>query len=102
VALIDQPRADQQARVNELQQYLGDRLIILPAPSLEEYVPMEIYEAAGLDKNACLHRIEEAQGFAAERDLKEEISTALAKALTTDLLERVPEILRAARLAAEV
>lgn len=99
VAMIDEPREAEQERVRDLERHLDDRLVQLPAPSLEEYVPARLYEVAGLDRDAALERIRNATTFSAKRDVKREISETLASALTEELLNEIPEIRRVAELA---
>ena len=48
VALIDAPRDPESHTVRELERVLGDRLFKLDRPSLEEAIPGEIYERAGI------------------------------------------------------
>jgi energy-coupling factor transporter ATP-binding protein EcfA2 len=98
VALIDQPQDSERVRVEKLRTILSNRLIELPAPSLESYMPEAIYQSAGLEKDVQLGRVAAASSYAEERDVKREISTALSAALTIELLDEIPEVRQAVEM----
>jgi hypothetical protein len=97
--MIDAPRATEERRVEQLEAHLGDRLVKLPEPSLEEYIPENVYEAANLDRDVELARIQAASNIAEKRTIKREISESLAEALTVELIAELPELKRTAELA---
>lgn len=101
VALIDAPVDDQAANVLKLRHDLRGRLFELDAPSVEEYLPEELYRRAGREKQADLDALQTARRDPAQRRaLKTEISDAIAAVLTADDLDGIPIIAAAARNAA--
>lgn len=103
VALIDAPVDDQAANVQKLRVDLGERLFELGAPSVEEYLPEELYARAGRDKQGDRDSLHAAQGdLKQRRALKREISDAIAEVLTVDDLDSLPIIAAAARRAVEL
>jgi hypothetical protein len=103
VAMIDMPGEPEAGNVQRLRQDLGDRLYVLDEPTIEAYVPAEIYERAGRSKEADLAALQASlQNPGARRVLKKSISDALAATLTADDLDAIPVIAEAARRAAEL
>jgi len=103
VCLIDGPNEINRRMVEELRQTLGDRLVELDKPSLEEYIPEKLYGAAGRNKQGDLEKIDLAKrtnNYRAEVQIKEDISNAIASVLSGDHLELIPEIANAVRAAA--
>jgi ABC-type phosphonate transport system ATPase subunit len=96
VALIDSPTEDQRSHADAIRQVLGERLVELPAESLEEYLPEQLYEAAGLDKAEEVLRVRHAQGKSQKEAVKTEIAKGVAAVLDRDLLDLIPEIRDAA------
>jgi ABC-type multidrug transport system ATPase subunit len=102
VALIDEPLEDERATAERLRNDLGERLHILGSPSIEEYMPAELYQRAGRDRDADLAELTRLRGagnLIARRDLKRQVSTALAGVLDADDLDSVSIIAHAARQA---
>lgn len=111
VVLVDLPNASSAASLKRLQDALKERCLVLDKPSIEEYVPEAIYREAGRDRNSDLAKIDELGqkvrfGGRAEVkrelwELKKEISNSLARALKKEHLDQIPQITKAAQLAAE-
>ncbi len=99
VALIDGPSASEKSRTDKLKSHLGQRLVELPGPTLEHYIPEALYTAAGLAKETVLEQLEKATDFTATRELKRDISNKLAAAMTPELLDLMPEVKRLVELA---
>jgi hypothetical protein len=84
VVLLDQPSKGEEARVQELRGLIGARLVELPTPSLEEYLPDQLYARAGRDKS---HDLVELTAYRTNgrlkdlRQLKREISQQLSAVL---------------------
>lgn len=103
VALIDAPADPTAANIERLRQDLGDRLYRLDAPSVEAYIPADIYERAGRSKEgdlAALHSLAGNPG--ARREMKRAISDAVAAVLTEADLDAIPTITESCRRAAEI
>lgn len=82
VALVDAPRDSEAANFKRLQDELGDRLYVLDRPSIEEYLPMNIYTRAGRSREDDLARMAELRNdLAGRRRFKKELSDALAAVL---------------------
>jgi hypothetical protein len=100
VALVDKPPKD--ADLKRLRADLKERLVELPAPSLESYLPESLYQRAGMDKPKVLARIAVA---ARDKDhlelnrIKQEVSDGVAAILTKADLVLIPEALDAANRA---
>jgi energy-coupling factor transporter ATP-binding protein EcfA2 len=100
VALIDEPSDPASPSMVRLRGNLGDRLFLLNAPTIEEYIPEGLYAKAGRSKDDDLEGLQAATGNrAALTALKREISTELAAALTEDDLASLPIIVEAANRA---
>jgi len=54
VALIDRPRDPSSRQYKELRKVLGDRLFVLDAHSLEEYLPCDLYTRCARDRDGDL------------------------------------------------
>jgi ABC-type cobalamin transport system ATPase subunit len=97
VAMVD---AVEPGRLGELRRVLGERLIVLDAASLEEYIPDGFYSRVGLDKVTVLAQLQ----AAARRDqsaLKAEVAVAMAAVLTSEDLPAIPLIVKAVTKAIE-
>jgi hypothetical protein len=91
VVLVDQPNSGSLDKLKKLQDTLNDRCLVLDKPSIEEYVPEEIYSAAGRNRELDLKQIEAfstkvGNGGRAEVkrelwELKKDISNSLARTL---------------------
>lgn len=111
VVLVDQPNRGSVEKLKKLQDQLKERCFALDKPSIEEYVPEEIYKEAGRERARDLTKIEQLirkvdYGGRAEVkrelwELKREISSSLARALKKEHLDQIPLIKNAAQLAAE-
>ena len=109
VALIDKPKSDKDPRLASLKKELGERCVILNAPSLERYLPAELYTRAGRDKDADLSAIEEhraaarhnAEGKRKLSELKRSVSEGIALHLTVGDRKLIPKIFAAVERAAE-
>lgn len=111
VVLVDQPNSGSVDKLNQLQDTLKDRCLVLDKPSIEEYVPEEIYGEAGRNRELDLKQIEAlstkvGHGGRAEvkRDLwelKKDISNSLARVLKVEHLDQIPLIKKAAQLATD-
>jgi hypothetical protein len=97
VALIDEPRETEKASVERLAADLGERLFTLNAPSIEEYIPEEIYARAGRTREEDLAELERLSGNRqARNELKKEISNAIAQNLAVEDLDSISTIRDAA------
>jgi hypothetical protein len=93
VAMIDAPRDTEMASVDRLRADLGDRLYVLDTPSIEEYVPAEVYERAGRVKEEDLAELSRRTGDRRARNsLKKEISDAIAATLVVEDLDSITTI----------
>jgi hypothetical protein len=102
VALIDQPKDPGSANMKKLQGDLQDRLFVLDKPSIEEYLPAQLYEKAGRSRDGDLAKLGQLRSDrTAQTELKREISRALADVLTEDDFESIPTIVEAVRRAIE-
>ena len=100
VALIDLPPAPNPPAVGELQRVLGDRLFILDQPSIEEYIPEEIYMRIGRDKSDDIQQIAKLKSKYHELiTFKKELSQQIAAQLTGDDLARLGIVVSAVRKA---
>jgi hypothetical protein len=108
VALIDKPESDNDKRLKSLRSTLGERCLLLDAPSLEEYLPAELYTRAGRDKGNDLTAIEELRSAAKHNadgkrklgDLKRAISEAISQQLTVNDRKLIPRFFEAVERAA--
>lgn len=101
VALIDAPRQPESESVKKLKHDLTDRLFILNRPTIEEYMPEELYARAGRSKDADvqeLYRLKD--DYKAASEFKRVVSTSLANVLTEEDLFEISTITDAARKAA--
>jgi predicted ATP-dependent endonuclease of OLD family len=111
VALLDRPSSDASRSVGEIQNALKERCIVLDEPSLEEYVPEDLFEMAGRNKAFDLDNLKEKatehkyakkdETLKALRELKKEISSALATALRHEDLDKITKIRDAVQLASD-
>jgi hypothetical protein len=86
--------------VARLEEHLGDRLYVLTAPSLEEYLPDTVYEVGGEDKGAVLAEIAACGGdFTKESAVKARVSRNIAASLTARDLDSVTVLRDAVRRA---
>lgn len=100
VALVDEPKDPEGKNFVKLKGALKDRLFVLDAGSIEEYVPEAIYARADRNKTEDLAELASASSDPARAaTLKQEIATALATALTEQDLTSIPTIADAARRA---
>jgi hypothetical protein len=91
--MIDAPRDTEMASVDRLRADLGDRLYVLDTPSIEEYVPAEVYERAGRVKEEDLAELSRRTGDRRARNsLKKEISDAIAATLVVEDLDSITTI----------
>lgn len=93
VALVDQADPSEKTQLDGLQEILGDRLVILPDGSIEEYLPDDLYARAGRNKTADLAEIQKLRRAGDHKglgDLKRQLSNGIADILTIDDLERLP------------
>lgn len=111
VVLLDRPSSDASRSVDEIQNALKERCIVLDKPSLEEYIPEDLFEMAGRNKAFDLGNLKEKatehkyakkdETLDALRELKREISSALAAALRHEDLDKIPKIRDAVKLASD-
>jgi predicted ATP-dependent endonuclease of OLD family len=111
VVLLDRPSSDASRSVDEIQNALKERCIVLDEPSLEEYVPEDLFDMAGRNKAFDLDNLKEKttehkyakkdETLKALRELKKEISSALATALRHEDLDKIPKIRDAVKLASD-
>jgi hypothetical protein len=100
VAIIDEPGDPDAPNVRKLRENMKDRLYVLDKPSLEEYMPGEIYSRAGLDKDEELKTLVGLRGNrAASEARKREISKALAAEINDTDFESIRLIVDAAQRA---
>jgi len=109
--LLDRPSPGASRSVDEIQNALKERCIVLDEPSLEEYVPENNFEMAGRSKAFDLDNLREKttehkyakkdETLKALRELKREISSALAAALRHEDLDKIPKIRDAVKLASD-
>jgi hypothetical protein len=89
--------------LNELQRVLGDRVYVLDAGSIEDYLPEPIYELAALSKSVVLERLRGLSGRPAQlREYKSHVARSVAEALTVAALDLIPVIRDAAQRAASL
>jgi hypothetical protein len=84
VALVDQQVGDAETRLASL----GDRLYVLPATSLETYLPAELFERASRNKADDLHELTRlgSVGYKELSDFKRQLSEQIAAVISkTDL-----------------
>jgi hypothetical protein len=102
VALVDGPNEFNRGTVEEIGRVLGDRLVVLPDSSLEEYLPDGLYERAGREKAQVLRDVAGArEDYGRLRRLKGEVADAIRAVLTAEDLELLPDLKRAVDLAVE-
>ena len=102
IVMIDRPNDSEKVLVSELEDQLHERMHLLPAPSLEEYLPRELYSKAHREKEQDLAELagHQATGRLSElRRLKKEISEGIAEALEMDDLAAIPEMVSAVDMA---
>lgn len=108
VVLLDKPSDEAKKIVESVARQLNERCVILPAASIEEYIPAEIYQRAGRDKANDLKRLEDTRkevsygssgSLARLCELKNEISSALSSGLDASDLDQIPVIRDAVKLA---
>jgi hypothetical protein len=103
VAVIDQPNNPDAPNMERLRNTLGDRLYELDAPTIEDYIPEEVYVCAGRSKDDDRAALAHASGNrAAVNALKREISTEIASALTNEDFDSIPIIVDAAQRAIDL
>ena len=103
IAVIDEPADHAHPNVKKLERDLGDRLFILDTPSIEEYIPEGVYEKAGRVRSDDLARLQSLRGnYELLRNLKREVSTALADVLTEADFETIPTLVDATRRASDL
>jgi energy-coupling factor transporter ATP-binding protein EcfA2 len=103
VALIDKPHDPDSPNLLKLQNDLKDRLYVLDQPSIEEYMPLAIYERANRSREddlAELERLRRSNRLGRD-ELKRAISSELAAALSEEDLKAIPIVVDAARRAVE-
>jgi len=111
VAVVDKPEENSSVkRVEEIKEQLKDRLFILDKPSIEGYIPTNIFEKAKRDRASDLKKIDEIKtelkynrevGIKNLWNIKKEISSDIANALELDDLKEIPIITDAVKLAIE-
>jgi predicted ATP-dependent endonuclease of OLD family len=97
VALIDKPDDDNKNSKNisrELRRVLepSGRYFELSKTSLEEYIPEELYVKASLNKGQEIKRIGETDEYQEKSKIKKEISTKISEFLTTEDVDKLPEL----------
>jgi len=103
VCLVDGENDANRKLIRQLRSDLGDRLVQLESPSLEEYLTSELYLLARRDRAADLKGIELARqtgDYRKEAALKEEISNQIAAILSKEHLPRLGRIVEALKRAA--
>ena len=101
VALIDLPiNEESNTQVTEIRERLDDRLFLLNASSMEEYLPKELYQKASKDKDSELKKIEGASDEE-KKLIKTDISKAISEKLESEDLEKIPKITEAVDKAIE-
>jgi hypothetical protein len=101
VAMIDS--GGNAATVGRLQRNLSKRLFILPAPSLEEYIPEALYAKAGEDKTSVMAELRAASGsYVVESATKARVSAGIAATMSDGDLALIPEIRDAVSKAVEL
>jgi len=102
VVLIDkQSSKKSQERVDKWlsNPILEKRIFQLDLPSIEEYIPPEIYESAGRNKEEDLKSIKEKKNFKDKKQLKTEISNQIKLSLNEENINQIPIIKKAAEKA---
>jgi hypothetical protein len=100
VALIDEPRATDSASAEKLSADLEDRLYVLDKPTIEEYLPDDLYVRAERVKADDLAELARLIGNPSQRrDLKKAISDSIAAVLSVEDLDSIPTIHAAAKRA---
>src|SRR5262249_34300509 len=102
VALLDQPPPDKVAVVETIRAELGDRLVVLGAPSIEESLPEGLYAKADRNKGDDLRTLLELKARDAWRDvqtLKGRIARELANSLEVGDLADLHEVVSAVEIA---
>lgn len=99
VVLVDKPNEECKATVDGIKKYLKKRCFILKEESLEESLPDELYQRAGLNKVNEMAVIKNEKDYKKLFEKKKEISTKITEILTTEDLETIPEIKEAAEAA---
>jgi predicted ATP-dependent endonuclease of OLD family len=79
VVLVDQPR--EKKTLDGLQRSLDGRLFVLPAESLEDFLPADLYQRAGMNKQTVNDEIARAANYAQRAAIKERVSSAIAHIL---------------------
>jgi hypothetical protein len=97
VVLLDDPQ--RQGAIDEFREALGDRLYVLPAPSLEEFIDPELYQRAAMDKQTVLEEVRIAKTYSERSAIKRRASASIASVLTEDDLSALGPITDAARAA---
>jgi hypothetical protein len=101
VVLVDKA-VDENSNLISIKKALDTRFFSLESHSIEDYIPDELYAAAGRNKVDDQKSIEDAsQDYARLNELKREISNSIAEALTTEHLTSIQKIHDAVRMAGE-
>lgn len=102
VVLVDNIVNNTEQRLAATKRMLGTRFIELSSPSLEDYLPSELYQKAELDKVRKLSDIEEASSRENKDQIKKEISSKIAQKLEIEDLNLIPEIVGAVEKAVTI
>lgn len=100
VALIDRPPEPNPPAVGELRRVLEDRLFILDQPSVEAYIPDEIYTRIGRNKSDDIQQMEALKtAYTQMTAFKKELSQQIASQLSETDLANLPVIVAAVKKA---
>jgi hypothetical protein len=98
VVLVDGALTDADRQTTaEMRRILGERFLELPSPSLEEYLPAELYQKAGLEKDVELGKIRAAgHSYKEHQRAKGELAGRIAGVMDRDDLDTIPVVRDAA------
>jgi hypothetical protein len=100
VALIDAPHDPETHTIKELRRILGDRLVTLDEPSLEEAIPEELYTRVEMTRDGVVGELRELKDdYRALQSAKRKISRQLAHAMEPADLDALPRFREAAERA---
>lgn len=90
VVLIDKRNTQNKDEVGKIEKELTDRFFELDVPSLEEYIPEELYIKAGRNKKSDLNEREKVKNeYLKLSKLKKEISNSISSILEESDIEKI-------------
>ncbi len=99
VVLADRRNSSNESRAEEICRQIGQRYCELDTPSIEEYLPEELYARAGRDREQDLKQLESLKSnYESLRERKRAISTAIASVIEISDLDKLPVIAEAINL----